>query len=215
MCFGPRICEEPFPTSLTLPQDTPKYNSTAKSEDWFLDYIIAVGIARGNKHVVVRCVPLMQTGLARTRLNSLPASSIKDGVDFEEAFVRNFTDTYKRPDRPRELAMCVQAADEPLSDYFTRWTELRNSCEGSPQPARLFHSQPPRSRPARVGAAENKRKTDQPDTRYGSKQVATTKEERSAAQAASQRQRAGKGTLQPKLTFEQMLDAPCKMHSGA
>ncbi|KAI4989940.1 hypothetical protein ZWY2020_038303 [Hordeum vulgare] len=26
--------------------------------------------------------------------------------------------------------MCVQKADEPLRDYFTRWTELRNSYEG-------------------------------------------------------------------------------------
>ncbi|KAI5016583.1 hypothetical protein ZWY2020_006434 [Hordeum vulgare] len=26
--------------------------------------------------------------------------------------------------------MCVQEADEPLRDYVTRWTELRNSCEG-------------------------------------------------------------------------------------
>ncbi|KAE8812459.1 Endoglucanase 3 [Hordeum vulgare] len=26
--------------------------------------------------------------------------------------------------------MCVQRPDEPLRDYVTRWTELRNSCEG-------------------------------------------------------------------------------------
>ncbi|KAI5014844.1 hypothetical protein ZWY2020_056234 [Hordeum vulgare] len=28
------------------------------------------------------------------------------------------------------MAMCVQKADEPLRDYVTRWTKLRNSCEG-------------------------------------------------------------------------------------
>ncbi|KAI4992091.1 hypothetical protein ZWY2020_041954 [Hordeum vulgare] len=67
--------------------------------------------------------------LARTWLNSLPAGSVNSWVDFEEAFVCNFTGTYKHPGRPRELAICVQKADEPLRDYVTRWTKLRNSCE--------------------------------------------------------------------------------------
>ncbi|KAI5007870.1 hypothetical protein ZWY2020_008918 [Hordeum vulgare] len=66
---------------------------------------------------------------ARIRLDSLPADSVNTWVDFEEAFVRNFTGTYKCLDRPRELAMCVQKPDEPLCDYATRWTELRNSCK--------------------------------------------------------------------------------------
>ncbi|KAI5014694.1 hypothetical protein ZWY2020_056084 [Hordeum vulgare] len=121
---------EPFPRGFTLPRDTPKYNGTAKPEDWLIDYTTAVGIARGNKSVAVRYVPLMLVGSARTWLNSLPADSVNSWVDFEETFVRNFTGTYKRPGRPRELAMCIQKADEPLRDYVTRWTELRNSCEG-------------------------------------------------------------------------------------
>ena len=61
----------------------------------------------------------------------------------------------------------------------------------------------------------NKRKADQPDPRYGSRQVASIEEEQPAAQASSQRQRTGKAAWQPKLTFEQMLDLPCKNHSGA
>lgn len=28
------------------------------------------------------------------------------------------------------MAMCFQKPDEPLRDYVTRWTELRNCCEG-------------------------------------------------------------------------------------
>ena len=72
----------------------------------------------------------MLAGSARTSLNNLPAGNVNSWVDFEEASVRNFTRTYKRPGRPRELAMCVQRPDEPLRDYVTRWTELRNSCEG-------------------------------------------------------------------------------------
>ena len=74
--------------------------------------------------------PLMLTGSARTWLNSLSAGSINTWTDFEETFVRNFTSTYKRPGRPRELAMCVQGPKEPVRDYLTRWAELRNSCEG-------------------------------------------------------------------------------------
>ncbi|KAE8815798.1 endoglucanase 3 [Hordeum vulgare] len=198
----------------------------------------------------------MLTGSARTWLNSLPADNINAWVDFEEALVRNFTGTYKRPGGPCELAMCVQAADKPFCDYLTRWIELRNSCEGvhmcvqaADKPFRPSNTSsrvklmakadkyatadfvmrikvtatgkatPPPATPRPVAKSRqqqnNKRKTDQPDPRYGNKQVATIEEEQPAAQASSQRQRAGKGTWQPKLTFEQMLDAPCKMHFGA
>ncbi|KAE8775996.1 DNA mismatch repair protein Mlh1 [Hordeum vulgare] len=96
-CFGPRIRGEPFPRGFTLPRDTPKYNGTAKPEDWLIDSTTAIGIARGNKRVAVRYVPLMLAGSARTWLNSLPAGSVNSWVDFEEAFVHNFTGTYKCP----------------------------------------------------------------------------------------------------------------------
>ncbi|KAE8818396.1 Endoglucanase 3 [Hordeum vulgare] len=128
--FGPPIRGEPFPRGFTLPRDTPKYNHNGKLEDWLIDYTNAVGTARGNKRVAVRYMPLMLADSARTWLNSLPAGSVYSWVDFEEAFVRNFTDTCELPGRPPELAKCVQRLDEPLRDYVTRWTELRNSCEG-------------------------------------------------------------------------------------
>ncbi|KAE8772285.1 Endoglucanase 3 [Hordeum vulgare] len=129
-CLGPRIRGVPFPIGFTLPRDTPKYNDTTKPQDWLIDYTNTVGIAWGNKRVAVRYVPLMLAGSAHTWLNSLPADNVNSWVDFEEAFVRNFTGTYKRPCWPRELAMSVQRPDEPLRDYVTCWTELRNSCEG-------------------------------------------------------------------------------------
>ncbi|MQI27702.1 hypothetical protein EI009_25720, partial [Escherichia coli] len=113
---------EPFPRGFTLPRDTPKYNGTAKPEDWLIDYTTAVGIARGNKRVAVRYVPLMLAGSARTWLSSLPAGSVNSWVNFEEAFVRNFTSTYKHPGRPHELTMCIRKPDEPLRDYVTCWT---------------------------------------------------------------------------------------------
>ncbi|KAK1653227.1 hypothetical protein QYE76_071032 [Lolium multiflorum] len=48
-CFGPRIANEPVLDGFQLPRDTPKYDGTAKPEDWLLDYSTAVGISRGNK----------------------------------------------------------------------------------------------------------------------------------------------------------------------
>ena len=62
---------------------------------------------------------------------------------------------------------------------------------------------------------QGKRKDEQPDSRYGSRQVAAVEEEQPAASGGSRRQRTGAKAWQPKLTFEQMLDAPCKHHSGA
>ena len=58
------------------------------------------------------------------------ARSINSWVDFTEAFVRNFTSTYKRPHKPRQVSLCVQGPDESTRDYLTRWAELQNSCEG-------------------------------------------------------------------------------------
>ena len=48
----------------------------------------------------MRYAPLMLQWSARTWLNSLPMGSINTWVDFKEAFIRNFTGTYKQPSRP-------------------------------------------------------------------------------------------------------------------
>jgi hypothetical protein len=130
VCFGPRIRNEPFPAKFALPRDMPKYTGAVKPKDWLSDYVTAVDIAGGNKRTAVRYAPLMLTGSARMWLNSLPALQINSWHDFQEAFIKNFTGTYKRPPRPRHLALCKQGPDEPDRDYLTRWSELRNSCEG-------------------------------------------------------------------------------------
>ena len=72
----------------------------------------------------------MLQGTTRTWLNSLKPHSINSWVDFTEAFVRNFTSTYKCPPKPRQFSLCVQGPDESTRDYLMRWAELRNSCEG-------------------------------------------------------------------------------------
>jgi hypothetical protein len=107
----------------------PKYTGAVKPEDWLSNYVTAVDIAGGNKRTAVRYAPLTLTGSARTWLNSLPALQINSWHDFQEAFIKNFTGTYKRLPRPRQLALCKQGPDEPDRDYLTRWSELRNSCE--------------------------------------------------------------------------------------
>ncbi|SPT20585.1 unnamed protein product [Triticum aestivum] len=72
----------------------------------------------------------MLQGTARTWLYSLKPRSINSWVNFTEAFIGNFTSTYKRPPKPCQLSLCVQGLDESTRDYLMRWGELRNSCEG-------------------------------------------------------------------------------------
>jgi hypothetical protein len=95
VCFGPHICNEPFLAKFALPRDMPKYTMAVKPEDWLSDYVNAVDIAGGNKRIAVRYVPLMLTGSAWMWLNSLLALQINSWHDFQEAFIKNFTGTYK------------------------------------------------------------------------------------------------------------------------
>ncbi|KAK1678494.1 hypothetical protein QYE76_039342 [Lolium multiflorum] len=106
-CFGPRILNEPMIDGFQLPRDTPKQQALGRA-----------------------LLPLMLLGSARTWLNNLPAGSINGWLDFEDAFISNFTGTYRRPGRPQQLEMCKQGADETDRAYLTRWCEMRNSCEG-------------------------------------------------------------------------------------
>lgn len=129
-CFGPYIHDEPFPKGFSLPRDMPKYNGSMKPEDWLVDYSMAVNIANDNKRVAVKYVLLMLQGTARSWLNSLKPYSVNSWVDFTKVFIRNFTSTYNRPPKPRQLSLCIQGPDESTHDYLTRWAKLRNSCEG-------------------------------------------------------------------------------------
>ncbi|KAK1642782.1 hypothetical protein QYE76_060587 [Lolium multiflorum] len=264
-CFGPRILNEPMVDGFQLPRDTPKYDGTAKPEDWLLDYS-TVGIAKGNKRWAVRYSPLMLLGSARTWLNNLPAG-INGWLDFEAAFISNFTGTYRRPGRPQQLEMCKQGPDETDRAYLTRWCEMRNSCEGvhemqaigffmggcrpntmlwhklrrsdpksmaalmaiadkyalaeeagkapadvSPAPTRRDNNKPAEgaSHGSRRDNYRGKRHSDQPDRRYGSAHVAAVADN---AAGGSRRQKQDR-QWKPKYTFEQMLDSPCKYHSG-
>jgi hypothetical protein len=78
----------------------------------------------------VKIIPSFLVGPARIWLNNLPKGSINGWLDFEEAFVSNFTSTYRRPNRPQQLALCQQRDNETDREYLTRWSSTRNSCEG-------------------------------------------------------------------------------------
>jgi hypothetical protein len=121
---------EPAPYYFQLAHGARTYNGSTKPEDWLEDYSTAVNIAGGNLWWAMRYVPQMLEGPARIWLNNLPAGSINGWMDFKEQFVSNFTSTYKRPNRPQQLANYRQGDYETDRDYLTRWCTLRNFCEG-------------------------------------------------------------------------------------
>src|SRR3954467_1843683 len=101
-----------------------------KPEDWLTDYVTVRRIPHDNKCMSVHYVPLMLTGSARTCLNILAPNSINAWPNFEKVFNQNYNGTYKHPGRPCDLSLCVQGDRESDREYLSRWTELRNSCEG-------------------------------------------------------------------------------------
>ena len=78
----------------------------------------------------MRYIPRMLEGPARIWLNNLKKDNILGWPDFEEEFNSNFSNTYQRPNRPQQLSMCRQRDDETDREYLTRWSILRNTCEG-------------------------------------------------------------------------------------
>ena len=130
LCFGPRIMREPAVPGFQMPRGSKTYDGSTKPEDWLTDYVTSVHTNRGNCCWAVQYVPQMLEGPVRIWLNNLPENSINCWLDFEDAFISNFTSTYKRSNRPQQLAMCKQGLNETDRDYLTRWSNLRNSCEG-------------------------------------------------------------------------------------
>ncbi|KAE8809260.1 Endoglucanase 3 [Hordeum vulgare] len=64
------------------------------------------------------------------------------------------------------------------------------------------------------GQNNNKRKADQLDSRSNNKLVASVEGEASTSQAGSQQKQPSKSNWLPRQTFEKLVDAPCKIHSG-
>ena len=100
-CFGPWIMREPPVPHFQLNRGARRYDGSTKPEDWLTYYVSAVHIAGGNRWWAVRYIPQMLEGPARIWLNNLRENSVDCWLDFEEAFVSNFSSTYKRPNRPQ------------------------------------------------------------------------------------------------------------------
>ncbi|KAE8793460.1 hypothetical protein D1007_31867 [Hordeum vulgare] len=113
---------------------------------------------------------------------------------------------------PTSLAVLMAKADK----YATADSAMRIKVTASDKVVPM----PATPKPAgdnRGGQNNYKRKGDQTDPRSNSKLVANVEGEASAPQAGPPRKRPNRSNTNwlPKQSFEQLLDAPCKIHSRA
>ncbi|KAK1694350.1 hypothetical protein QYE76_011047 [Lolium multiflorum] len=175
----------------------------------------------------------MLLGSARTWLNNLPAGSINGWLDFEEAFISNFSGTYRRPGRPQQLEMCKQGPDETDRAYLTRWCEMRNSCEGVHEiqavgffmggcrpNTMLFRrlvqaGQQAGRAQAGQGGHHGSRRDNYRDKRHNDQPDPFTVPPMWQPCRTTRRRRQRRSTDRPQAeyTFERMLDSPCKYHA--
>ncbi|KAE8808562.1 hypothetical protein D1007_14950 [Hordeum vulgare] len=111
---------------------------------------------------------------------------------------------------PTSLAVLMAKADKYAMANSVMRVKVNASDKVFPTP-----TTPKPAGDNRGGQNNNKRKADQLDPRSNNKLVTNVEGDAPATQAGSQRRRTGKNDWQPKLNFEQMLDTPCKMHTGA
>ncbi|KAE8770642.1 Endoglucanase 3 [Hordeum vulgare] len=110
---------------------------------------------------------------------------------------------------PTSLAVLMAKVDKYATADFEMGVKVTASDKIVPTPST------PKPAGDNRGGQNNKRKANQLDSHSTSKHVASMEEDVPPTQAGSQRQPISKSNWQPKLTFEQMLDAPCKMHTRA
>ena len=91
---------------------------------------MAIEIAGGSSHIVVRYLPLMLEGTARAWIDNLPEKSIHSWYDMEKVFSRHFQGTYKRQNTCMDLQRCVQKPDETMTDFVSRWISEKANCHG-------------------------------------------------------------------------------------
>ncbi|KAE8782229.1 hypothetical protein D1007_44405 [Hordeum vulgare] len=113
---------------------------------------------------------------------------------------------------PTSLAVLIAMADKYATTDSAMRVKVTASDKVVPTPAT-----PKPAGDSRGSQNNNKRKADQLDSCSNNKLVASSEGEASASQAGSQRKRSNRGNTNclPKQTFEQLLDAPRKIHSGA
>ena len=107
-----------------------KYNGVANPETWLSDYVSTVSLYDGNANCAVRFLTLMLDGTARMWIESLPEKTINSWKDMKRVFIQHFQGTYKRPKSITDLLRCVQAKNESSREFVSRWSEVKNACEG-------------------------------------------------------------------------------------
>ncbi|KAE8794651.1 hypothetical protein D1007_30693 [Hordeum vulgare] len=110
------------------------------------------------------------------------------------------------------LAVLMAKADKYATADSAMRVKVTASDKAVPTPAT-----PKLAGENRGGQNNYKRKADQTDSRSNSKLVASVEGETSAPQTGPPRKRPNRSNTNwlPKQSFEQLLDAPCKIHSGA
>ncbi|KAE8780225.1 hypothetical protein D1007_46617 [Hordeum vulgare] len=113
---------------------------------------------------------------------------------------------------PTSLAVLMAKADKYATVDSVMCVKVTSSDKVVPMPAT-----PKPVGDNRGGQNNNKRKADQMDSRSNNKLVASMEGETSAPPAGPpwKRSKWNNANWLPKQSFEQLLDAPCKIHSGA
>ncbi|KAE8800161.1 hypothetical protein D1007_24307 [Hordeum vulgare] len=113
---------------------------------------------------------------------------------------------------PTSLTVLMAKADKYATADSAMRIKVTASDKAVPTPAT-----PKPAGDNRGGHNNNKRKADQMDSCSNSKLVASVEGETSAPQAGPPRKHSNRNNTNwlPRQSFEQLLDAPCKIHSGA
>ncbi|KAK1645701.1 hypothetical protein QYE76_063506 [Lolium multiflorum] len=231
-CFGPRIassrasCSPATPPSTTAPPRRTGSRTTPPQ-------------AASPKATSARCATPPSCWSAPPAHGSTTCPPINGWLDFEAAFISNFTGTYRRPGRPQQLEMCKQG---PKTDraYLTRWCEMRNSCEGVHEiqaisffmggcrPNTMLWHKLRRSGPvdgALMAVADNLRLNTEAARQHLSWQrrdshgsvhepARTAVRLRPCSRRGRQRGRRQPPTWKPRPHLRADLDSPCKYHGG-
>ncbi|KAE8821799.1 hypothetical protein D1007_00209 [Hordeum vulgare] len=112
---------------------------------------------------------------------------------------------------PTSLAVLMAKADKYATADSTMHIKVTASDKVVPTPAT-----PKPAGDNRGGQNNYKRKADRMDPRSNSKMVANAEGKAPASQAGPPRKRPNRGNPNwlPRQSLEQLLDAPCKIHSG-
>ncbi|KAE8773477.1 hypothetical protein D1007_54262 [Hordeum vulgare] len=110
------------------------------------------------------------------------------------------------------MAVLMAKADKYATADSAMRVKVTASDKAAPTPAT-----PKPTGDGRGGQNNNKRKADQMESRPNNKLVASVEGETSAPQAGPPRKRSNRNNANwlPEQSFEQLLHAPCKIHSGA